>query len=188
MVNLKGKDITRPVRAIIDTGSHRSYISNGAAKEMSYEILRTEELTHALFGGLSSEVTSHNCYRVYLENPDKSYTCRFEALGQSVICTNVLGIRNDPWMKEFQNLNIKINDKSQAPIENLISADLAGKLFCGEQHILKCGLVAMKTKLGWTLMGKVASPPPDAQKSCNIVALSLVNNTKIERFMDSLMF
>ena len=103
MVNLKGKDITRPVRAIIDTGSHRSYISNGAAKEMSYEILRTEELTHALFGGLSSEVTSHNCYRVYLENPDKSYTCRFEALGQSVICTNVLGIRNDPWMKELQD-------------------------------------------------------------------------------------
>ena len=57
--------ITRPVRAI---------------KEMGYEILKTEELIHALFGGVSSEVTSHNCYRVYLENPDKSYTCHFEAL------------------------------------------------------------------------------------------------------------
>ena len=58
-------------------------------------------------------------------------------------------------MKELQELNIKIIDRSQAPIEILIGADIAGKLFCGEQHILKCGLVAMKTKLGWTLMDKV---------------------------------
>ena len=144
---------------------------------MGYEILRTEELIHALFGGLSSEVTSHHCFRVYLDNPDKGCTCHFEALNQSVICTNVLGIRNGPWMKELQDLNIKINDRSQAPIEILIGADIAGKLFCGEQHILKCGLVAMKTKLGWTLMGKVATPPPDAQKSCNIVALSLLLTT-----------
>ncbi|KAJ3656761.1 hypothetical protein Zmor_015810 [Zophobas morio] len=35
----------------------------------------------------------------------------------------------------------------------------------------------MKTKLGWTLMGKVATPPPDAQKSCNIVAPSLLLTT-----------
>ena len=95
VLNLKGKDITRPVRAIMDTGLHLSYISSGAAKEMGYEILRTEELIHALFGGLSYEITSHNCYRVCLENPHKSYTCHFEALNQSVICTNVLGIRND---------------------------------------------------------------------------------------------
>ena len=88
MVNLKGKDFARPVRAIIDTELHRSY--GGAAKEMGYEILRTEELIHALFGGLSSEVTSHNCYRVYLENSDKSYTCHFEVLDQSLICTNVI--------------------------------------------------------------------------------------------------
>ena len=80
-------------------------------------------------------------------------------------------------MKELQDLNIKINDRSQAPIEILIGADIAGKLFGGEQHIPKCGLVAMKTKLGWTLMGKVATPPPDAQKSCNIVALSLLLTT-----------
>ena len=90
---LKVKDITRPVRAIIDTLSHRSYISSGAAKEMGYEILRTEELIHAWFGSFSSEVISHNCHRVYVENPDKSYTCHFEALDQAIICTNVLGMR-----------------------------------------------------------------------------------------------
>ena len=56
------------------TRDHTGQIGSEAAKEMGYEILRTEELIHALFGGLSSEVTSHHCYRVYLENPDKSYT------------------------------------------------------------------------------------------------------------------
>ena len=82
-------------------------------------------------------------------------------------------------MKELQDLNIKFNDRNQTPIEILIVVDIAGKLFCGEQYILKCGLVAMKTKLGWILMGKVATPPPDAQKSSNIVALSLLLTTPI---------
>ena len=176
VVNLKGKNTTRPVRVIIDTGSHRSYISSVAAKEMGYEVLRKEELVHALFGGFSTNVTAHNCYRVFLENADKSYSCHFEALDQSVICTNVLGIRNGPWMKELKDLDIKINDKSQAPIEILIGADIAGKLFVGEQHILKCGLVAMKTKLGWTLMGKLTTSQ-GVQNPCNMIALSLFSTT-----------
>ena len=77
-------------------------------------------------------------------------------------------------MKELQELNIKINDRNQAPIEILVGDDIAGKFFYGEQPILKRGLVTMKTQIGWTLMGKVATTPPDAQKSCNIVALSLL--------------
>ena len=52
-----------------------------------------------------------------------------------------MGTRNGPWMKELQDINITINDRSLAPIEILIGADIAGKLFGGEQ-------VAMKTNVG----------------------------------------
>lgn len=40
-------------------------------------------------------------------------------------------------------------------IEILIGADVAGKLLTGNVHQLKCGLTAVETQLGWTLMGKV---------------------------------
>ncbi|GFY78078.1 integrase catalytic domain-containing protein [Trichonephila inaurata madagascariensis] len=39
-------------------------------------------------------------------------------------------------------------------IEILIGADVAGKLLTGTMFYLKSGPVAIKTKLGWTLMGK----------------------------------
>ncbi|KAJ3652254.1 hypothetical protein Zmor_018235 [Zophobas morio] len=49
-------------------------------------------------------------------------------------------------MKEVQDLNIKINDRSQPPIEILIGGDIAGKLYCREQHILTPKLTDL-----WTL-------------------------------------
>lgn len=45
--------------------------------------------------------------------------------------------------------------QDSSPIELLIGADVAGKLFTGQKKILKCGLVAIETVLGWALMGKV---------------------------------
>ncbi|GFY13033.1 integrase catalytic domain-containing protein [Trichonephila clavipes] len=36
----------------------------------------------------------------------------------------------------------------------LLGADIAGKLLTGTMFYLKSGPVAIKTKLGWTLMGK----------------------------------
>ncbi|GFX65968.1 hypothetical protein TNCV_13891 [Trichonephila clavipes] len=41
------------------------------------------------------------------------------------------------------------------PNEVLLGADVAGKLITGRREELKTSLVALETKLGWTLMGKV---------------------------------
>ena len=38
-------------------------------------------------------------------------------------------------------------------ISILIGADIAGKLLIVKRHVLICGLVAVETYLGWTVMG-----------------------------------
>ncbi|KAF5282887.1 hypothetical protein FQR65_LT14190 [Abscondita terminalis] len=63
-----------------------------------------------------------------------------------------------PWFDELQSLGIQVTDCNDGSIDLLVGADIAGKLYTGERHELKCGLVTMKTVLGWTLVGKAVSP------------------------------
>lgn len=61
----------------------------------------------------------------------------------------------------------------------LIGADIAGKLLTGRRHILKCGLVAVETLLGWTLMGAV--PLVGERENATMMAISMfVKDNNIE--------
>ncbi|KAJ8978051.1 hypothetical protein NQ317_015232 [Molorchus minor] len=68
LVELRSDSGTKCVRAIIDTGSQRSYINKFIADEMGYESLREETLIHALFGGSESEVVKHSEYRIQISD------------------------------------------------------------------------------------------------------------------------
>jgi len=76
------------------------------------------------------------------------------------VCADVPLWEKRPWMNKLRELNIQVTDgpgeKEHAqPIKILIGADIAGKLMTGRTKQLKCGLTAIETHLGWTLMGKV---------------------------------
>ncbi|UYV62959.1 hypothetical protein LAZ67_2002623 [Cordylochernes scorpioides] len=58
-VTLKGNRTEKTARAIIDTGSQRSYILHSTAMEMEYEQSRREFFRHSLFGGSSTDVVEH---------------------------------------------------------------------------------------------------------------------------------
>ncbi|XP_035219686.1 uncharacterized protein LOC118192779, partial [Stegodyphus dumicola] len=64
-------------------------------------------------------------------------------------------------LKELAACNINIVDDCQNPIEILIGADVAGKLMTGGRRELPCGLVAIETKFGWSVMGRM----PNTSKS-----------------------
>jgi hypothetical protein len=78
-----------------------------------------------------------------------------------VICGDIPTIGSGPWLSELRKRNIKLTDIGQTvePIEILLGADIAGRLLTGRREVLSCGLVAVETYLGWTLMGKA---PRDA--------------------------
>ncbi|GFS50860.1 integrase catalytic domain-containing protein [Trichonephila clavipes] len=97
------------VKALIDTGSQKSYILKSTAENLGFKYEAEEEFVHSLFGGSKTKI------------------------------------------------KINLSDsghKLGGKIEILLGADVAGKLLTGTMFYLKSGPVAIKTKLGWTLMGK----------------------------------
>ncbi|KAJ8962702.1 hypothetical protein NQ318_001099 [Aromia moschata] len=152
-VTLKGIYRSKMVRALFDTGSQRSYVLSETANELGYPPKRAEKVVHCLFGGKELS-NAHNCYDVTISNGKHSYT--FEALDQPVICNDVAPVSYGPWMKEMADLGIEISDvRDHGPIELLLGADIVGSLYTGLRRELPCGLIAMETHIGWTLMGKI---------------------------------
>ncbi|XP_050509028.1 uncharacterized protein LOC126886209 [Diabrotica virgifera virgifera] len=82
-----------------------------------------------------------------------------------------------------KRLNIEITDSGDtSPIEILIGADIAGKLYTGRRHILGCRLVDVETLLGWTLMGKI---PLDRQDNRTATTVSLfISNVSISQLWE----
>ncbi|GFU06861.1 CCHC-type domain-containing protein [Trichonephila clavipes] len=119
VVNVHGIKRERKARAIIDTGSQKSYILRSTAEELGFNLQREEEFRHSLFGGTKTRMYKHKCYKIYLSSLD----------------------------------------------------DVAGKLITGRREELKTGLVALETKLGWTLMGKVPRYTDKKDTSMNIVTM-----------------
>lgn len=178
-VTAKSESGCREIRALIDTGSQRSYLLKSTIMQLGYTSKREELIAHGLFGGVVTQVP-HKCYDVRLCN--ENYACKFEVLDQQVICTGVPAVGCGPWIAELKKLNIQVDDTQQSqPIELLIGADVAGKLYTGNRRILACGLVAVETLLGWTLMGKfkdVVAAEDSASLAATTLSL-LLNDTLI---------
>ncbi|KAF6213502.1 hypothetical protein GE061_011222 [Apolygus lucorum] len=62
--------------------------------------------------------------------------------------------------EELDELGIVVADFSEEDVDIFIGTDFAGKLFTGRKKKLKCGLVAVETLLGWTLMAGNCSRKP----------------------------
>ncbi|GFT56540.1 integrase catalytic domain-containing protein [Trichonephila clavipes] len=145
------------VRALIGTGSQKSYILKSTAENLGFKYEGEEEFVHSLFGSSKTKMYRHKCYNICLTDIDNYYTCNLNVYDQKIICNNVPSIRHGPWINKLKNRKINLSDsghKLGGKIEILLGADVAGKLLTGTMFYLKSGPVAIKTKLGWTLMGK----------------------------------
>ncbi|XP_018403027.1 PREDICTED: uncharacterized protein LOC108779953 [Cyphomyrmex costatus] len=155
-IKLFNQDKERVVRAVFDTGSHRSYVLDCYAKKLDFQIIVEQEVVHMLFGGAKSKPRMHKGYKISVKSLDNSYSCNFVALDQDVICRNVPSVKKGPWIQELQQQGIKLTDvdNRDEPIVVLIGADICGKLITGRKKELKCGVIAFETLLGWTLLRK----------------------------------
>ncbi|XP_055933001.1 uncharacterized protein LOC129963022 [Argiope bruennichi] len=154
VVHLRGEKGKVKIRAIIDSASQRSYILKSTGQRLNYQPHRRESLRHSLFGGASTEVCHHDVYRAFLTDFDLTYNCNFEVLGQETICATIPPVADGIWMKELSENNIHLSDQYHGPIELLIGADVAETLLTGGYKLLPSGLVAIETKLEWTVMGR----------------------------------
>lgn len=147
------------IRCILDSGSMRSYISDDIMKIMQFRPLSQVKLKQSLFGGIVTKEKVYENFHVEISNVDSSYKCRIPVLNQPRICSLINRVSSSSILKECKALNINLSDFTahgnvNPEIKLLIGADVFGKLLTGDVVSLKSGPTAIKTLLGWTLMGK----------------------------------
>ncbi|XP_055950866.1 uncharacterized protein LOC129984948 [Argiope bruennichi] len=76
--------------------------------------------------------------------------------------------------RQLAAYNVNIVDNCEDPIEILIGADVAGKLMTGGYREMSCGLVAIETKLGWSVMGRITET---ARSECSSLLVQSMLST-----------
>ncbi|GBM00954.1 hypothetical protein AVEN_6294-1, partial [Araneus ventricosus] len=176
-VKVAGVNKNKKIRALLDCGSQKSYISKSVAAELGLSAISKETVAHTLFGGARTEPKLHNKYHVKLcslsqyEHPD----LEFDFLDQDVICGDIPRISKGPILKELKRNKIWLSDiGSDCPkIDMLIGSDIYGKILTGLVKQLKGGLTAVNTKLGWVVCGKFDDFPIQNDQSASILCAGL---------------
>ncbi|UYV79974.1 hypothetical protein LAZ67_18001244 [Cordylochernes scorpioides] len=144
--------------------------------EMEYEQSRREFFRHSLFGGSSTDVVEHEVYTIHLSDINNSYRCEFEALGQPLICGSIPPVCPRSLLEGSEELDV--SDLMRDHIEVLIGADIAGRLLTDDQRRISSGLVAIRTKLGWTVMGKI--PPTEVRDDISSLCVTTLLSLDLE--------
>ncbi|UYV73036.1 K02A2.6-like [Cordylochernes scorpioides] len=156
MVKINGENKSKVVRAMLDSGSQNSYVLEQTATEVGLTMLGKKEVVHLLFGGVKSRPQQHKRYRIYISDVDSEYNCNFEVQDCSTICSAMPSAQPTEWMTELRSKGIDLDVyRSNTEIELLLGADVYAKLLTGKKIELESGTVALETKLGWTVSGKV---------------------------------
>ncbi|UYV63133.1 hypothetical protein LAZ67_2003249 [Cordylochernes scorpioides] len=158
--------------------SNECVFCDSTAMEMEYEQSRREFFRHSLFGGLSTNVVEHEVYTIHFSDINNSYRCEFEALGQPLICGSIPLVCPRSFLKGSEELNV--SDLMRDRIEVLIGADIAGRLLTDAQRRISSGLVAIRTKLGWTVMGKI--PPTEVRDDTSSLCVTTLLSLDLENF------
>lgn len=168
------------VRALIDSGSQCSYILKSAANKLGLKPLKTQSLNHVVFGGASSFM-EHNVFKFKIHSINNNYCCDIRAFDQPKICGPLPRIAKGPWIEKLKSEGIQITDVglNPSPIELLIGADFAGKIYTGKIVRLCPGLVTLETRLGWVLMGKQEAEADDISLGSAATSL-LIHYNNIE--------
>jgi hypothetical protein len=151
------------VRGFYDPGAQRSYLSTRAAVSLGLKPIRQEKIMHTLFGGIKSGVQTVNIFEVVALNKYRKTSKQLTLLEKDKICGDLPHLTKGPWMKEFKEKKIWLEDMDDGDkeIDLLIGADVFGKLLTGTIHQLRNGMTAIETMLGWIVIG-----PMDESSKC----------------------
>ncbi|KAF8772063.1 hypothetical protein HNY73_019409 [Argiope bruennichi] len=183
LVNIESNKRQKTIRALIDTGSQRSYILKRTAEEIGCHSNGTETLIQALFGGATTKRETHKSYEVSLSSLFGNYSRRLNLLEQLNICGPVTSLQPGPWIEKMKQKGITVSDvgRKDLKIEILIGADVTGALLTEKVHKLENGLVAVESLLGWTVMGRINYYTLESNVSMSsLITSMLVHSSDIE--------
>ena len=176
LVDVVNGNNRKTVRALLDSGSQRSYILKKTVEELKLASKSEVRLRHLLFGG-SCEERLHREYEVCLQNSRHvrgNGTVTLRVLDQQQICGHIPRMCKGPWMHELRQRKIYVADLggNSSEVELLIGADCYGHIATGRINQLSNGLTAIETRLGWTLSGRCdENPVPDSSVAMNVISM-----------------
>ncbi|XP_029661935.1 uncharacterized protein LOC115234759 [Formica exsecta] len=155
-VNLENNGVRRRVRLVFDSGCHRSYLLKSTAAKLGLKTAGTVNMCHILFG-CSREIRQHQKYQVSIESLDGSVKTSLILLDQEKICGLLPRANKQNVIEDLNQKRVFVNDVGEGSpeIEVLIGADNFASLLTGRRKSLRCGLIALETAYGWTLMGEL---------------------------------
>ncbi|XP_037029723.1 uncharacterized protein LOC119069705 [Bradysia coprophila] len=184
LVTISSRIGKKTIRVLFDDGSQQSYIKSEVAKYFKCKENGRYFERNTLFGGILSEVEERTIYRVDLVSLNGKIKRCLELTGRSKLTGDIIKIPEGPWIDELKSKNIEINDmqSSGQDVDVLIGADLANFLISDQSITLKCGLKAVKTVFGWTVMG----PVPVQNNFVNSHTLSMITDEITEKGIKNL--
>ena len=159
------------VRAILDTGSQRSYVTDGVKQALSLETEEVQQLSIATFGAAGHKSQRFEVLRVGLKMKDGKNQ-ELKLIKVPSICEPLTAQPISLCLNKHDHLNrLDLADYSDGQetlqIDVLIGADYYWELVTGKTSRGKDGPVAVHTRLGWVLSG----PAPKTKQSKNSVNL-----------------
>ncbi|UYV62513.1 hypothetical protein LAZ67_2000915 [Cordylochernes scorpioides] len=172
-IKVEGMTSAKVVRALLDTGSQRSYILSKTAQDLILSPIGQESLKHVVFGGHTSE-SVHQEYRVNLGHASGNFKMVAKLLDQQKICGNLPRLSRGPWLEELKARRIWVPDigKDDMEIEILLGCDVLGSIFMMKSCMLSNGLTASQTRFGWTLMGE-CQPGSDVSLAHHVTTMTI---------------
>lgn len=168
MVKVGGKI----VRALIDDGSTRSYLKKSLALELGLTPRSVENTSISLFGGVTTGTERYEVYHVEVEAVKGDF--RFElsnCLAVSNICSPLPNVRDKATLHDLRMRGVELSDfgNRNSDIQLLIGADVLGSLLLEHNVVLKSGITAISTKLGWCVVGAVTGSAQVTRNQCLFV-------------------
>ena len=180
----------REVRAVLDTGSQRTYLTQEIAKELQLTASRSEHLRIQTFGKTEGE--DSNCQVVEIAiKTHKNGPLKIEALVVPLICDPLSSQPTRRAREQHPHLRgLYLADYSREddklPIDILIGSDWYWSLVTGNTRRGKTGPIAIHTKVGWVLSGP--TEVPNTTKAANLLVrtthLLKIHTTPVEDNMD----
>ncbi|XP_055907660.1 uncharacterized protein LOC129942654 [Eupeodes corollae] len=173
----------RLLRALIDTGSETSFITEAAAQLLKLEKRRTIAEVSGL-GLVSSGITQHS-----VEVRFASRHSTFETAVQALVFKSLTGhlptqrVTPGNW-DHLKGLSLADPHFCEpAPIDLLLGSDVCAQILLPEIRPPEVGIgpVAQKTELGWIVFGQVS---PDSPRQVRSFAQIADLNSQLEKFWD----
>ena len=149
-----------PVRCLFDNGSEKSFMSEGIASKVGCKLSEDTNISIVGIGG-NLAAKSSMVGQIRLGPCGKKPVEDLRVLILEKVCAPIRKIPKGPWLSELKRFGISPADEIQQhegedkSIDLLIGSDYYWRLVSNKTRQLDGGLMAVKTKLGWTLNGPV---------------------------------